>query len=91
MVEMLKDRWNSEVENMVRMAQTTDWDKVRESWESRIGSVWAKVRESDAGERLKENVAGMKDSVVGSGEHVKKATEQAANEATEPKRLLEIK
>ena len=91
MVEMLKDRWNSEVENMVRRAQTTDWDKVRESWESRVGSVWARVRESEAGERFKENVAGIKDSAAGAGENFKKATEQATHEATESKRLLEIK
>jgi altered-inheritance-of-mitochondria protein 5 len=85
MAETLKDRWNGEVEGLVRRVQETDWNKVRARWESRIGTVWAKVRESEAGDRLREDVAG-------AGEEVKKAAETAqAHPSPEPKRLLEIK
>jgi len=83
MIETLKDRWNGEVEGLVRKAQNTDWNHVRERWEARIGTVFAKVRESEAGDRLKE----MKENVVGTDEEVKKA----ATEAIQPKRLLEIR
>ena len=79
---------------MVRNAQTTDWNKVREKWESRIGAAWAKVRESGVGDRVKENVIemkdnviGMKDNVIGAGQDLKKD----ATEVAQPKRLLEIK
>jgi altered-inheritance-of-mitochondria protein 5 len=85
MVETLKDRWNREVETLVRRVEETDWNQVRARWESRIGTVWAKVRESEAGEKLRENV-------VATGEEVKKAAETTQiQQSPEPKRLLEIR
>lgn len=85
MVETLKDRWNREVETLVRRVEETDWNQVRARWESRIGTVWAKVRESEAGDKLRENA-------LGAGEEVKKAVEtKQAQQSPEPKRLLEIR
>ena len=83
MTETLKDRWNAEVEGLVRRVEETDWNQVRARWESRIGTVWAKLRESGAGDQFKENV-------MGAGEEVKKASQEAL-QSPEPKRLLEIK
>jgi len=84
LVETLKDRWNGEVESLVRRVQETDWNQVRARWESRIGTVWAKMRQSEAADRLRE------DAVV-AGEEVKKAAEVPHPEQSpRPKRLLEI-
>jgi hypothetical protein len=85
LTETLKDRWNAEVEGLVRRVEETDWNQVRARWESRIGAVWAKLRESKPGDSLKTNV-------VEAGEEVKKAALQAQPEGSvEPGRLLETK
>jgi Altered inheritance of mitochondria 5 len=43
LVEMMKERWNEEVEGMVRRVQSTDWSGVRERWERRGVSAWRNV------------------------------------------------
>ena len=84
LVETLKDRWNGEVESLVRRVQETDWNQVRARWESRIGTVWSKIRQSEVGDRLRE------DAVV-AGEEVKNAAERPQPEQSpQPKRLLEV-
>ena len=45
MVETAKDRWNGEVEGLVRRVQEVDWRSVREGLEDRLMSAWGKVRE----------------------------------------------
>ena len=42
--EMLKDRWNRELEETVKNVQETDWNQVRVRWEERVGDVWNQVR-----------------------------------------------
>jgi hypothetical protein len=85
LVETLKDRWNGEVESLVRRVQETDWNQVRARWESRIGTVWAKMRQSEAGDRPD------REDAVMVGEEVKKAAETSQPEQSpQPKRLLEI-
>ena len=85
LVETLKDRWNREVEGTVRRVEETDWNQVRSRWESRIGTIWAKLRESEAGDRFKENA-------VVAGEQMKRVADKAeAQQTSDPKRLLEIK
>ena len=85
LVETLKDRWNREVEGLVRRVEETDWNQVRARWEGRIGAVWTRLRESGAGE-------GFKEKVEGGGEETKKAPETAREQQSPtPKRLLEIK
>ena len=85
MTETLKDQWNRELEGMVKRVEETDWNQVRARWESRIGTVWARLRESEAGDRFKENV-------IGAGEQAKKAAETAeAQQPSEPRRILEIR
>jgi hypothetical protein len=84
LVETLKDRWNGEVESLARRVQETDWNQVRARWESRIGTVWAKMRQSEAADRPRE------DGVV-AGEEVKKVAEiPRPEQSPQPKRLLEI-
>lgn len=39
-LEMAKDRWNGEVEHLVRRVQGTDWPKVRENAEGVAAGVW---------------------------------------------------
>ena len=38
--ETWKDRWNAEVEGLVRGVQETDWDAVRATIEGRVRGVW---------------------------------------------------
>ena len=45
MVETARDRWNGEVEGLVRRVQGVDWRSVREGLEDRLMSAWGKVRE----------------------------------------------
>lgn len=72
------------MESLVRRVQETDWNQVRARWESRIGTVWAKMRQSEAADRLRE------DAVV-AGEEVKKAVEiPQPEQSPQSKRLLEI-
>lgn len=72
------------MESLVRRVQETDWNQVRARWESRIGTVWAKMRQSEAADRLRE------DAVV-AGEEVKKTAEiPQPEQSPQSKRLLEI-
>ncbi|KAI0479631.1 hypothetical protein F4859DRAFT_476717 [Xylaria cf. heliscus] len=41
--EAAKDRWNAEIENAVRWAQSKDWVEVREGVETAVGRLWARV------------------------------------------------
>jgi altered-inheritance-of-mitochondria protein 5 len=45
LAEMAKDRWNRELESVVRKAYGTDWRKVRESAEDRLGGLVERIRE----------------------------------------------
>jgi Altered inheritance of mitochondria 5 len=38
--EMVKDRWNAEVEGMATTLQQTDWEEVRQRWERRGVNLW---------------------------------------------------
>jgi altered-inheritance-of-mitochondria protein 5 len=44
-MEMAKDRWNRELENAVRRFYGTDWRRVREGLEDKVGNVVEKVKE----------------------------------------------
>jgi altered-inheritance-of-mitochondria protein 5 len=52
LTEVLKDRWNREVEKLVRNAQETDWAQKREQYEDRLSIVWGKVRASEQGREI---------------------------------------
>lgn len=41
--EMVKDRWNAEVEGMASSLQQTDWGEVRQRWEERGVNLWRKL------------------------------------------------
>ena len=82
----MKDRWNGEVEGLVRRVQTTDWSEVRERWERRIGNVFSKLQETDTAKELENKI---QEDVVGTEEDLKKIA-QAPASARVP-RLLELK
>ncbi|KAI1751702.1 hypothetical protein F4782DRAFT_175722 [Xylaria castorea] len=42
LTEAAKDRWNAEIENAVRWAQSKDWSEVREGVETAVGRLWAR-------------------------------------------------
>ena len=44
--EMAKDRWNRELESLVRTAYNTDWRRVRENAEDKVSEILQKLRES---------------------------------------------
>ncbi|KAF2461534.1 hypothetical protein BDY21DRAFT_89447 [Lineolata rhizophorae] len=52
LVETAKDKWNAEVETLVRKVYDTDWNQVREQAEDNVGAVWRKIK--DLGKETKE-------------------------------------
>lgn len=52
--EQLKDRWNREVEKLVRNVQTTDWEALRLRVEDRIGNAFGRVRETEQVKELEQ-------------------------------------
>lgn len=46
LAEMAKDRWNRELETAVRKVYNTDWRRVRETAEDRVGAILGKINES---------------------------------------------
>src|ERR1700760_637688 len=52
LTELLKDRWNREVEFLVHQAQTTNWSLVRERMERGVGNVWHNLRSSQTGKEI---------------------------------------
>lgn len=45
--EMLKDRWNGEVEGLVKKVQHIDWNEVREGIEGTAQGAWRKLKGDD--------------------------------------------
>ncbi|ORY08917.1 hypothetical protein BCR34DRAFT_626007 [Clohesyomyces aquaticus] len=45
LAEMAKDRWNRELEGAVRRIYNTDWRRVREETEDKVGGIIQKLRE----------------------------------------------
>ncbi|KAF2471535.1 uncharacterized protein BDR25DRAFT_259937 [Lindgomyces ingoldianus] len=45
LAEMAKDRWNREMEGAVRKIYNTDWRRVREDAEDKVGGIIEKLRE----------------------------------------------
>lgn len=84
--EMLKDRWNREVEGLVRRVQDTDWEEVRIRWENRVGSAWDNVRGIEKVQELEQR---FQETVLGAEQDVKKTAKDTAK-AAQPKRLLEV-
>ena len=84
---MLKDRWNAEIEKLVRNVQTTDWAEKRELYEKRIASAWSNVRETEKVQELEQR---FKENVVGVADEAKQKVEEAKQKTNEP-RLLELK
>lgn len=48
-----KDRWNAEVEGVVRWLQNADWDRARERAEDRVGALVGATGADEAVERVK--------------------------------------
>ena len=94
LAEVLKDRWNREIEKLVHNVQTTDWSAKREEYEARIASAWSNVRQTEKAQeleqRFQENVAGVADEGKQKVEEAKQNL-KGAKETTGQARLLEIK
>lgn len=98
LTEQLKDRWNAEIEKMVRKVQTTDWTEQREIYEQKIASTWASLRQTEQAkeieQKVKDAVEGAKDAVESAKDKVKeggKGAADAAKETTREPRLLDLK
>lgn len=84
LTEVLKDRWNSEIENLVRNVQTTDWNEKRELYEQRIANAWSRLRQTEKAQELEQR---FKENVVGMPEDAKAKAEEGKREP----RLLEVR
>ena len=85
--EQLKDRWNREVETLVRKAQTTDWEAVRIKWENRISNAFGRIRNTEKVQELEQK---FKENVVGAGDNTQ-LVKESVKEAVQGKRLLDEK
>lgn len=94
LAEVLKDRWNTEIEKLVHNVQTTDWSAKREQYEQRIASAWSNLRQTEKVEELEQR---FKENVVGVTDEAKEKVEQSRQKVAEVKemtgqpRLLELK
>ncbi|EXJ83790.1 hypothetical protein A1O1_07417 [Capronia coronata CBS 617.96] len=75
LVEALKDRWNSEIERVVRNFEETDWAEKRALLEEQAAIVWGKVKSSESAQNLEtkteELEQKLKDTVTRETERVK--------------------
>ena len=97
----MKDRWNGEIEKLVRNVQETDWNEKREQAEQRIAAAWGNLRVTEKAQeleqRFKENVDGTADRAEDKAravtetvkEGVDKRVKEGVTEGMEQKRLLE--
>lgn len=85
--ELLKDRWNREVENLVRKAQHTDWEAVRIRWEARLGNAWDKVRGTEQvqeiEQKVREGAKDLKENVTAGAQDLKKNVVSGAQDLRE--------
>lgn len=85
--EQLKDRWNREVEGLVRKAQHTDWEAVRIRWEARLGNAWAKVRGTEQAQaieqRVRDGAQDLRDNVEAGAKDLKKNVQAGAKDLKE--------
>ena len=100
LTEELKDRWNSEIERMVRKIQTTNWQEQREIYEQKISNAWNNVKQTEQAKELeqkvKETVEGVKSTAKEGIEAAKDTVGAAQNKAeaakkTKEPRLLDLK
>ncbi|ETI23604.1 hypothetical protein G647_05406 [Cladophialophora carrionii CBS 160.54] len=91
LAEQLKDRWNREVEKLVRNVQQTDWTAAREDAEQRLASLWRTVRQSETGrevegkaKELGEQVrTGVKDTVADGREKLRETVDSGKERVKE--------
>jgi MICOS complex subunit MIC12 len=57
-IEFAKDRWNGEIEGLVRKVNNTDWNEVRSEWEGKIMALVSRLRESGQGEKAADRREG---------------------------------
>lgn len=85
--ELLKDRWNREVENLVRKAQHTDWEALRIRWEARLGNAWDKVRGTEQvqeiEQKVREGAKDLKENVAAGAQDLKKNVVSGAQDLKE--------
>ena len=89
-MEVLKDRWNGEIEKMVRNVQTTDWEQKRVEYEGRISRAWSTLRKTEAVQDLGQKARDVKNNMAGTAKEVEQEAEGTKESARQP-RLLELK
>ncbi len=85
--EVLKDRWNSEIQKLVYNVQTTDWTRKREEFEDKISAAWSNLRQTEKAQELEQR---FKENVVGVADGAKEKAKEVKEKTREP-RLLELK
>jgi altered-inheritance-of-mitochondria protein 5 len=93
-VEVVKDRWNHEVENAVRWLQRKDWDQVREGVEEKVAGMWVKTigEAAEGAEHAKDKAAPLAAKAKADLEKAAKDTERrAAKELTQAEAIAEAK
>ncbi|EXJ80015.1 hypothetical protein A1O3_08301 [Capronia epimyces CBS 606.96] len=107
LVEELKDRWNSEIERLVRNFQETDWTEKRARLEEQAAVVWTNVKSSESAHELEskakqleqkvkdtitDGTGNVKDAVARKAEKVVAGAEDKVKDQVEREpRLLELK
>jgi Altered inheritance of mitochondria 5 len=87
LTEQLKDRWNSEIEKLVRNIQTTDWEQKRVEYGEKIATAWSNLRQTEKAQELEQR---FKENVVETADGMKQAAEEVEDKTRQP-RLLELK
>jgi len=105
LTEVLKDRWNREIEKLVHNVQETDWAQKRELYEERLAAVWGKVKASEQGRELEAKAKELEQQVEGKarqlgqtvkgkvaeGKEALMTTKDEAKSTGREPRLLELK
>lgn len=73
-IEVVKDRWNDEIENAVRWVQRTDWEDFREGLEGTIASLWSTA----FGESMQDSAAKVQTGLEAGANRAKAGAESAA-------------
>ncbi|KIX09986.1 uncharacterized protein Z518_01067 [Rhinocladiella mackenziei CBS 650.93] len=91
LTEELKDRWNREVEKLVRNFQEINWTQKRELYEDRIAAVWARLRSLESAQKLESGAKELEQKVKDTVNSGAEAAEKAKGKVESKPRLLELK
>jgi MICOS complex subunit MIC12 len=79
--EELKDRWNREVEKLVRNVQQTDWTAVREDAEQKIAGAFNRLRQTETAQNVEQQAKEVASQVSDKTQEAITTSQQKAREA----------